>query len=114
MLRKVGVRNMSEVPKSHKELILYALAKAVDARCSITYFGDVDTFYKVFSRYYSSIIALINAASPYLSNVDELLRKAKSAWDIFGGVDKTNVGGAAKVLDEVFREVINEVKEVIK
>ncbi len=105
---------MSEVLKSHKELILYALAKAVDARCSIIYVGYHGDAIKMLSRYYSSIVALINAASPYLSNVEELLRKAGKAWEVFGGEDETNLGGAARVLDEVFREVINEVKEVIR
>ncbi len=105
---------MSEVPKSHKELILYALAKAVNARNSITYVGYHGDFTGMLGKYYSSIIALINVASPYLSNVDELLRKAAKAWEVFGGEEKSNLGGAARVLDEVFREVVNEVKEVIR
>ncbi len=105
---------MSEVPKSHKELILYALAKAIDARCSITYVGFYGDATKMLSRYHSSIIALINATSPYLSNVNELLKKAAKAREVFGGEDEANLGGAARVLDEVFREVINEVKDVIR
>jgi len=93
LLRKVkGVRdtNMNEVPKSHKELILYALTKAIDARCGITYVGDYGDFTKMFGRYYSSIIALINAASPYLSNINELLKKAVKAWEAFGSENNPN------------------------
>ena len=105
---------MSEELKSYKELILYALAKVIDARCSVIFAGYSESFDKMFGKYYSSLIALINVASPYLSNLDGLLKKAARAWEVYGSDVPPELGRATKILDEVFREVINEVKEVIE
>jgi len=105
---------VSEVPKTYKELLLYALAKAVDARLGILHIGDPQSFTEMVSRYYSAVVALINIASPHLGNAEELLEKADRVWEVFGSPGSPRVSKAARVLDGVLREVVKEVRGVIE
>ena len=98
---------MSEVPRSYKELLLYALKCAVDARGDIERLDIPQRKFRNLSRYYSAIEALIVVASPYLSNTEELLEKATEAWRSFNPESEA-VGPTARALDGVLREIVSQ------
>jgi len=96
---------MSEVPKTYKELLLYALAKAVDARVNIA--GALERNLMYLDMYYSAIVALVNIASPHLEKPEELLAKASKAWEGFS-LRNPRVYAVAEALDGILREVITQ------
>jgi len=112
--------SMSEPPKNYRELLLYALVKVVNARDSITYVGDDVELYEQFTRYYSSIIGLINIASPHIKEPEKYIHRCREAWKEFDPNEKDEYGrpklylprGASR-LDEVMRDLIKELASVI-
>ena len=98
---------MSEVPKNYKELLLYTLARVVDARIDIERIDIPQRKLNRLSRYYSAIEALIAVASPYLANAEELLERATEAWRSFNPESEV-VAPTARALDGVLREIVRQ------
>jgi len=97
---------LSEVPKNYKELLLYTLAKVVDARVNIEREGLLYRNLKYLCRYYSAILVLVNLASQYL-DVEGLLEKASKAWENYDP-ENPRTGPTTKALDGVLREIVSQ------